>query len=37
MNPRWFDSYFFSMVGFGLMVMFICLGLGGCYYLIGHA
>lgn len=32
---KWYDGYFFGMVGFGLMVMFIAIGVGACSYLSG--
>lgn len=27
---KWYNGEFFQMVGFGLMIMFMCIGIGSC-------
>ena len=27
---KWYNSEFAQMIGFGLMIMFICTGIGSC-------
>lgn len=33
MITKWYNSEFSQMIAFGLMIMFMCIGIGSCFHL----